>query len=489
MSIDFSVAAKQQLDPEVLSDLKSAVGPEGWRTAAIDVEPFVTEWRGLYRGETPLVLFPACVAEATEILRICHRQRIAVVPQGGNTGLAGGAIPGMVGAGPQVVLGTGRMRKVRQLDAANYTLTAEAGCILAELQQVAADAGLLFPLSLAAEGSCQLGGNISTNAGGTNVLRYGNTRDLVLGLEVVLPDGRVYTDLAGLRKNNTGYDLKQLFIGAEGTLGLVTAATLKLFPAPQSTATAWLAVRDSSAAVALYAAARASLGDELVAFEYIPRIAVDMVLKHIPATRDPLEQPAAAYVLLEFAAVRSHPPASELLTDFLAMALEKSWINDGCLASNETQRGDFWHLRHSISEAQKHAGASIKHDISVPVSRIPEFMATAELRVKELLPGARPVAFGHLGDGNIHYNLSQPPTMSAREFLDQWAEANTVVHGVAVELGGSFSAEHGIGMLKVAEMERLLPAIHLELMGRIKHAFDPHGIMNPGKVLGMPSID
>lgn len=467
----------------ILEQLKAVVGPAGYRESAADLEPYLTEWRGLFRGHTPLLLLPASTAQVSEILRICNSASIGVVPQGGNTGLVGGAIPGIAGAGEQILLGSGRLNRVRELDADNYTITVEAGCLLANVQTVALDAGLYFPLSLAAEGSCHIGGNISTNAGGTNVVHYGNTRDLVLGLEVVLPDGRIYDGLRGLRKDNSGYDLKQLFIGAEGTLGFITAATLKLFPAPRSSATAWLAVRDPSAAVSLYSAARAQSGDAMVAFELLPRIALDMVLANIPGSRDPLNEASAWYVLLELAGAREQAALDDALEAFLERQVEAGLVQNGVVASSAAQRKALWGLRHAVSEAQKKAGASIKHDISVPVSRIPQFLAAADAAVSAQVPGIRPVPFGHLGDGNLHYNLSQPEAMGSQEFLDLWPQLNEVVHSLAVSMGGSFSAEHGIGYLKAAELERLASPVKLELMRAVKSALDPQQIMNPGKVL------
>jgi len=470
-------------DKQVLDDLKAVVGAAGFREEAADLEPHLTEWRGLFKGRTPLMLLPSSAAEVSAVMKICSAHGIAVVPQGGNTGLAGGAIPGIEGDESQILLSASRLNKVREIDAENYTMTVEAGCILAEIQTAAQDDGLFFPLSLAAEGSCQIGGNISTNAGGTNVLRFGNTRDLVLGLEVVLPDGSIYDDLRGLRKDNTGYDLKQLFIGAEGTLGFVTAATLKLFPAARATATAWLAMESPAAAVSLYSEARKRAGDELVAFELMPRIAIDMVLDHIPGTRDPLADAQPWYVLLELASARNQVLTDEQLTDLLGSCLERGLVQDGIVANSEAQRADLWRLRHGISEAQKNAGASIKHDISVPVSAMPEFLEQANQLVEARVPGIRPVPFGHLGDGNLHYNVSQPADMDATTFLMLWEELNELVHTLAVELGGSFSAEHGIGSLKVAELERLADPVKMNLMRAVKQALDPGGIMNPGKVL------
>ncbi|MGI9291346.1 MAG: FAD-binding oxidoreductase, partial [Gammaproteobacteria bacterium] len=388
-----------------------------------------------------------------------------------------------LGERPEILLCMRRMKAVRNFDTENFTVTVEAGMILQELQNLAAEQGLLFPLSLASEGSCQIGGNISTNAGGTNVLRYGNTRDLVLGIEAVLPDGSVYESLSGLRKDNTGYDLKQLFIGAEGTLGIITAATLKLFPAPQSSATALLAVASPKDAVQLYGTARSRVGDDMVAFELMPRLAVEMVVEHISGARDPIDQGHPWYVLLELANARPQEETDAVLLTFLESALEDCLVTDGIVASSEQQRKELWHLRHAISEAQKEAGGSIKHDISVPVSRMPEFLAEAEPLMQQLLPGCRPVPFGHLGDGNLHYNISQPVGMGKQAFTDQWDAFNKLVHELAISKGGSFSAEHGIGSLKAAELERLSPNSDMQMMRAIKQSLDPKGIMNPGKVL------
>ena len=404
----------------LLTDFRAIVGSAGVVTDPVALEPCVTEWRGLYRGRTPVLVAPATTAEAAAILKLCHAHRIGVVPQGGNTGLVGGAIPASTPEHPQILLSARRLRKIRELDIDNYTITAEAGCILADVQAAAEAADRFFPLSLAAEGSCQLGGNVSTNAGGTNVLRYGNTRDLVLGLEVVLADGRVYEGLRGLRKDNTGYDLKQLFIGAEGTLGFITAATCKLFPRPRSLATAWVAIADPAAAIALQSQARGALGDQLIAFELINRLAVDLVVAQIPGIRDPLEKQYPWYALLELGSERDGADADQALEAFLGAEIDTGLVADGVLAGSSAQRDELWRLRHSISEAQKKAGAGIKHDISVPVSRIDEFLETASRLVSERIPGVYIVAFGHLGDGNLHFNLNQPEGMSADEFLDLW---------------------------------------------------------------------
>ena len=471
------------MQAELIVKLKAIVGGHGYRETTADLEPHLTEWRGLYKGSTPLMLLPESTQQVSEILHACAAAGAPIVPQGGNTGLAGGAIAGLDGGTEQILLSTTRLNKVRAIDAANYTMTVEAGCILAELHNAALEAERFFPLSLAAEGSCQIGGNISTNAGGTNVLRYGNTRDLVLGLEVVLPDGRIFSDLRALRKDNTGYDLKQLFIGAEGTLGVITAATLKLFPVPRSTATAWLAIDSPASAISLYSSARSLLGDELIAFELMPRIAIDMVVAHIPGCRDPLPDTDGWYVLLELASAREQTAVDEQVTEFLSASMERGWVQDGVVASSDNQRHELWRVRHAISEAQKSSGASIKHDISVPVSSMAEFLLEADRLVAEQLPGIRPVSFGHLGDGNLHYNLSQPVDMAAADFLALWEPLNELVHGLATRLGGSFSAEHGIGFLKAAELERLESKVKMDLMRTIKQAIDPQGLMNPGKVL------
>ncbi|TDJ47236.1 MAG: FAD-binding oxidoreductase [Gammaproteobacteria bacterium] len=467
----------------ILAELTAVTGAAGITTGAAALEPHVTEWRGNYRGRTPVMVAPATTAEAAAIMRICHARQLGVVPQGGNTGLVGGAIPASTAEAPQIVLSARRLQAIRNLDADNYTITAEAGCLLADVQAAAAAADRFFPLSLAAEGSCQLGGNISTNAGGTNVLRYGNTRDLVLGLEVVLPDGRIYAGLRGLRKDNAGYDLKQLFIGAEGTLGFITAAICKLFPPPRSLSTAFVAIAEPAAAIALLSRARVALGDQLIAFELINRRAMDFVLDNLPEVRDPFAAAHPWYLLLELGSAGTGSAADEQLEAFLAEGLTTGQLIDGILAQSSAQRAGLWHLRHGISEAQKKAGAGIKHDISVPVSRIPEFLGAAGRVVAEQIPGVQVVAFGHLGDGNLHYNLNQPEAMDAGAFLALREPVSLAVHSIAVGLGGSFSAEHGVGVLKRADLARWRGGVELELMRTLKAALDPTGIMNPGKLL------
>jgi FAD/FMN-containing dehydrogenase len=466
-----------------LERFAAVVGQDGLVTDGGELEPHLTEWRGLYHGKTPCMITPANVEEVARVMKICATERIAVVPQGGNTGLVGGAIPHSTPAAPQILLSARRLHAIRNLDAANYTVTAEAGCLLADVQGAAERADRLFPLSLAAEGSCQLGGNISTNAGGTNVLRYGNTRDLVLGLEVVLPDGRLFQGLQGLRKDNTGYDLKQLFIGAEGTLGFITAATCKLFPRSRSVATAMVAVADPEAAIRLHSQARQALGEQLVAFELINPAALQLVLAHIPDTRNPLSDTQSWTVLVELGSAGEGRDAEQRLEGFLAAGMDTGLVIDGALAQTGAHRDAFWRLRHSISEAEKLAGAGIKHDISVPLSRVAEFLRQAEALVVQRIPDVLVVAFGHLGDGNLHFNLNQPPTMAREAFMAHWDSVSQEIHSIAVDLGGSFSAEHGIGTLKRDELGRLTDDIEIDLMRAVKVALDPDGIMNPGKIL------
>ena len=404
-----------------------------------------------------------------------------MVPQGGNTGLCGGATPLVDGAA--VVISLARMNRIRALDADNDTLTVEAGCTLAAVQEAAAAVGRLFPLSLASEGSCLIGGNLSTNAGGVQVLRYGNTRELVLGLEVVLPDGRVWDGLRGLRKDNTGYDLKQLFIGAEGTLGIVTAAVLKLFPAIRSRATAWVAVPDPRAAVRLLGMLRAACGERVSAFEIVGRTALGLVLQHIPGARDPLAGAPAWSVLVELSDPDVDAPLDAQLQAVLGEACAQGLAADAAVAASAAQAQALWALREDISEAQRIEGVSIKHDVSVPVSRIPEFLERAGAALAARWPDVRVVAFGHIGDGNLHYNLSKPAADDNAAFIARTAEVNRIVHDLVCELGGSISAEHGLGQLKREEVLRYKPALEMELMRRVKQAFDPAGLMNPGKVL------
>jgi FAD/FMN-containing dehydrogenase len=407
---------------------------------------------------------------------------VGVVPQGGNTSLCGASVPDP--SGSQVVLSLARMNRVRNVDVENNTMTVEAGCVLQNLQEVADRHERLFPLSLAAEGSCMIGGNLSTNAGGTGVLRYGNARDLVLGLEVVLPDGQVLSNLKSLRKDNTGYDLKQLFIGAEGTLGIITAAVLKLFPQPRERVTSFIAVRDPQAAIELLGMARRVSGDAVTSFELINRMTLQFVLRHMAGTKDPLVAPSAWYVLIELSSSRADSGLEGALEECLAEAVERGLVQDAAIAQSHAQAKAMWRLREEAPDAQKFEGGSIKHDISVPVGKVPDFLSRATQAVEAHLPGIRVTAFGHAGDGNIHFNLSQPEGSDRAAYIARWGEFNRIVHDIVQSLGGSFSAEHGIGKLKIAEMVHYKSPIELATMRAIKQALDPHNIMNPGKVIG-----
>jgi FAD/FMN-containing dehydrogenase len=463
-----------------LERIKAVVGPRGWIADPGELEPYLVEARRLWRGATRLVVRPASTAEVAAVVRICSEARLAIVPQGGNTGLVGGGVPPE--DGQNIVLALGRMNRIRAIDPVNFTMTVEAGCILALLQQAAAEADRLFPLSLGAEGSCQIGGNLSTNAGGIAVLRYGNTRELTLGVEVVLPDGRVWDGLRGLRKGNTGYDLKQLFIGGEGTLGIITAATVKLFPKPREVETAFLGLSGVEDVMALFAWSRGATADQLTAFELIPRAALDMALAHVPGTVDPLSDPHPWYVLLEISSSQTDSGIRGLLERLLETALAENLIADGVIAETGAQATQLWRIREAIVEAQDYSG-SIKHDVSVPVSRVAEFILSATEAVTGRLPGIRPMAFGHVGDGNIHFNLTQPDGADTAAYLSRWQEFNDIVHAIVRELRGSISAEHGIGRLKRDEITHYKSPVEIELMRTIKRALDPDNIMNPGKLV------
>lgn len=465
---------------ELLHRLRAIVGPRGFIDDPADMAPHLVEWRDLYRGAAALVLKPGSVAEVQAILRLCHETGTKVVPQGGNTGLVGGGIP--FDRGDEVVLSLSRLNRVRAVDPLNDTITVEAGCILARVQQAAAEVDRLFPLRIGSEGTCQIGGNLSTNAGGTAVLHYGNMRDLVLGLEVVLADGTLWNGLRGLRKDNTGYDLKQLFIGGEGTLGIITAAVLKLFPRPRDRQVAIAAVRDIDASVELLALAKGLSGNQVTGFEILPRIGIEFVLRHVPGTQDPLQRAHEWQVLIELSGGEADGSLSRSMERILELGFEKGLVVDAVIATSETQADAFWKIRDAMSEAQKPEGGSIKHDVSVPVSKMPVFIREASAAVAARFPGARIVAFGHIGDGNVHFNISQPVGADRAAFLSRWSEANELVHDIVAGFDGSISAEHGLGRMKVEEIKRYKSPVELDLMRRIRKALDPKGILNPGKV-------
>jgi FAD/FMN-containing dehydrogenases len=465
--------------PEQVADrMRDIVGPKGWIDTEAELEPYLIEERGRYHGRCAAVIRPATVDEVSRVVRVCAEAKVPVVPQGGNTGLVGGAVPE-----GGIVLATSRLNRIRATDPVNRTMTVEAGVVLSAVQAAADEADALFPLSLAAEGSCQIGGNLATNAGGVAVLRYGNARDLVLGLEVVLPDGRIWDGLRSLRKDNTGYDLKQLFLGAEGTLGIITAAVLKLFPKPKVVETILAAVPSAEAAVELFHRTGAAMGDALTAFELMQRLAIDFTLAHIPGVSDPFAEPHPFYVLMRLSSARADDPLRDAAEAMLADAFEAGVISDAVVAANEAQVQALWRLRESIPEAQKHEGGSIKNDISVPVSAVPAFLDRASRACEQAVPGIRICAFGHVGDGNIHFNLSQPKGMDKGAFLDRWDELEHLVSDIAHDLHGSFSAEHGIGQMKRGPLMRYKSDVELAMMRAIKRALDPCDIMNPGKVV------
>ncbi|MBI2305688.1 MAG: FAD-binding oxidoreductase [Rhodocyclales bacterium] len=464
---------------DLVERLQTAVGT-GNVLRGDDMAPYLVDWRGRYRGAARCVVRPGGVAEVAAVVRACAEAGAPVVPQGGNTSLCGAATPD--DAGEAVVVCLSRMNRIRALDAENNTITAEAGCVLAALQYAAVEAGRQFPLSLAAEGSAQLGGNLSTNAGGVQVLRYGNTRELTLGLEVVLPSGEVWHGLRGLRKDNTGYDLKHLFIGAEGTLGIITAATMKLFPLPTAVATAWVSVASPRAAIGLLTALQGEFGPLLTACELVSELSLGLVLRHIPGAARPLAA-SPWYVLVELSAGGDDAELCARLEVFLARELDAEQCSDAVLAQSEAQARQLWALRENISEAQKIEGVSIKHDVSLPISRLAAFLDQADGALANAFPGLRVVAFGHVGDGNLHYNLSMAEQGDNAAFVAAQPAVNRIVHDLVHVHGGSISAEHGIGQLKREEILRYKSPLEMEMMRAIKRALDPQGLMNPGKVL------
>jgi len=465
---------------QLIARLAGLVGVAHVLTDERETTPFATDWRKRWFGKALAVVRPASTSEVAAVVKLCAETRTAVVPQGGNTGLCGGATPDA--SGRQIILNLSRLNRVRTIDTVNNTLTAEAGCVLASLQQAADDADRLFPLSLAAQGSCEIGGNLSTNAGGVQVLRYGNTRDLTLGLEVVLPSGEVWDGLRGLRKDNTGYDLKQLFIGAEGTLGVITAAVLKLFPKPRAQATAFVALASVPDALKLLTHMQSRAGDRLTAFELMSDFCLRLARKHFPRLPAPLAAAYPQYVLLELSDTQGEGVAA-LAEHALGEAVEAGLALDATLAASVEQARNLWQLRENMSDAQALEGPNIKHDISIPISRIAEFIAACDARLDRAFPGVRMVTFGHVGDGNLHYNAAHPEAADPAAFLGRSDEINRIVHDTVAEFGGSISAEHGLGQYKRGEILRYKSPVEMDVMRAVKRAIDPLGIMNPGKVL------
>jgi D-lactate dehydrogenase (cytochrome) len=477
MNIVQPAAASASLSGDIIAKFRKIVGDKYALTDAADIAPYTTEERDLFHGHSPLVLRPGSTAEVAAICKLASEHRIALVPQGGNTGLVGGQTP----HNGEVVISLKRMDRIREVDPASNTMTCEAGVILQVAQQRAAEVDRLFPLSLGAEGSCTIGGNLSTNAGGTTAHAYGVAREMALGLEVVLADGRVLNLLSKLKKDNTGYDLRNLFIGAEGTLGIITAATVKMFPKPRAIETAYVGLKSPAEALKLLSLSQNEAAGTLTSFELLSDVAVDFSIRHGIDVRDPLASKHRWYVLMELSSSRDDARAT--LEAILEKGMEDGIVDDAVIAANLSQRQAFWKLRDEMSAAQKPEGGSIKHDISVPVAAVPDFIAEADAAVVKLIPGSRPVPFGHLGDGNIHYNVSQPVGGNTADFMNQWHEVNKVVFNIVLKMGGSISAEHGIGVLKRDELPDVKDKTAIELMRAFKAMLDPNGIMNPGKVL------
>ena len=464
----------------VLERLKAVVGPGGFLEGE-DTAPFSKAWRGNWVGKTPLLLRPKTVEEVAAVVRLCAETDTAIVPQGGNTGLTYGSQPGK--GGNEVIVSTARMTAIRDIDLLNDTMTVEAGVVLQNIQRAAADADRLFPLSLGAEGTCQIGGNVATNAGGIQVLRYGNTRNLVLGLEVVLPDGRIWNGLRGLRKDNTGYDLKHLFIGAEGTLGIITAAVLKLFPKPTESQSAFVAVASAEASVALLGHMRSRLGESVTSFELMSRPTIELVLAGVPGTTDPMADVYPWYVLMEVTGQGAPGSLADPLAAALESAVEAGIADDAVLAASGEQARRLWKMREDLPFGVQAAGGAIAHDISVPLSRLPEFIARADAAMRAAYPTVRFCCFGHVGDGNLHYNPVKPADWTWERYSAEREAVNELVHDIVVSLGGSISAEHGIGLLRLDENLRYKSPIEIDMMLAMKRAFDPQNIMNPGKVV------
>ena len=467
--------------PELLEKLSALLGGKGFTADAADMAPWLEDWRRYYRGAAAALLSPASTEEVAEIVRLCAAERVPIVAQGGNTSMAGGATPSE--EGNALLVSLRRMNRIRAIAADANIAVCEAGVILADLHDAAAAEGRRFPLSLGAKGSATIGGLISTNAGGTQVLRFGTMRGLVLGLEAVLPDGSIFEGLAALKKDNRGYDLRQLLIGAEGTLGIVTAAALKLVPAVGSRSVAWIGLSSPEKALRLLRQLEAGIGDSIESFELVPKIALDLVLEHVPGTRPPLQQAAPWNVLVEATAPVVAPDPELELTAALRSALEAGLVDDAMIASNEAQAEALWRLRDSISEAEQKDGPATKHDVSVEVSAMPRFVVDAADAVERRFEGSRVIAFGHLGDGNVHFNVGAPPGAGPAWLKEEAPRVTSFVHDLVIEAGGSISAEHGIGQMRLAELARVGDPVRLAAMRAIKNALDPNGIMNPGKLV------
>lgn len=465
----------------MLDEFRSQLGDTAVLTGAEEKLPYLREWRGLYEGKALAVLRPADTKSVSTAVHLAGQHGLKIIPQGGNTGLVGGQMPN--DGKRHIILSTERLKGIREVNSDGNFMTVEAGVLLETIQSVADANDRFFPLALGSQGSCQIGGNISTNAGGTGVLAYGNTRDLILGLEVVLADGSIWDGLRALRKNNTGYDLKQLFIGAEGTLGIITAAVLKTFPKPRGRQVAFMAFQTPHAALATLNIGKGLAGGNLSGFELMPRIGLEYTTKHLEGARDPIENAYPWYALVEISSGRSEEEAASLMSELFENAYDAGHVLDAALAQSSKQQDDFWRLRHGMSEVQKYEGGSIKHDVSVPVSAMPDFILEASAAVKSALPGCRPVPFGHLGDGNIHFNISQPVGADKEAYLAEWDRINGIVHDIVERYDGSISAEHGIGRLKAKLMPDIKSEVEMRMMHQIKEALDPSGLFNPGVII------
>jgi FAD/FMN-containing dehydrogenase len=473
-----NVQTKPTLSPELLKRFTAIVGERYAVTDPAVLQSYLVEMRDLYKGRSPLVLRPGSIEEVSQIAKLANETRTAIVPQGGNTGLVGGQIP----FNGEVVVSLTRLDKIREVDAVSNTITVEAGVTLQRTREAAAKADRLYPQLLPSEGTCTIGGNLSTNAGGVAAVAHGIARSHCLGLEVVLADGRILHDLNKLKKNNTGYDLRDLFIGAEGTLGLITAAVLKMVPRPRSTETAYAGVPSPEAALGLLKIAEQRTGGGVTSFELIARVGIEAAVKHVPGVRDPLGSPHDWYVLMELSS-QMESGLHDVMEDILAAGVEQGLVEDATIAASLEQAKAFWFIRENFAQVQRVMGASIKHDVSVPVAAVPQFIAEANAAVVKLIPGSIPMPFGHAGDGNIHYNVTQPPGADGAAFLKRWDEVNKVVYEVVTRLGGSISAEHGIGIQKREKLPHYKDPVALDLMRTLKRALDPNGILNPGKVI------